>query len=489
MEWLIILALAAWSIAQSRRITTLRRRVDAHDRDLLLLREHLRKEPAAEPLTAPVAAAPVPAPSVPPEPELLPSPVWREPEPPPQPPSERPERAPAARSAANWISENGLAWLGGGALALGGIFLVSYAAQRGVFTPALRIGAAVVLGLALTAIGEWLRRAPRSGLWSHPLAAAACAGAGAAILYGAFWAAYALFGFIGPGLAAALLLATSLSLLALALLHGQPLAVLAIGGAYIVPGVVGLSLWSREALPSFLTLALATGSLIAVQRRWGRGSRWPPCSAASPGPWCWRCWPSSIRGSAARPRCWCCCSPPLAAGAVMAERLHRDRGSAHPRPDGRRLATVAGAALAVLPLWWLPEPGSDRFFTPGAGQRRHRPGFRCPGPARGRAWLGACPRLRRRGAGGFGRAVVDPGRVSAASGHRHGADVGSDLRRQRGGQPPIRGAALALRARRRRGAGALVRRRRGLGRPERGDASGGRVRRRPRVRRMRARRG
>lgn len=46
-----------------------------------------------------------------------------------------PQKGPPPREVIHaWLEENGLAWAGGGALALGGLFLVTYAAQRGVFT-------------------------------------------------------------------------------------------------------------------------------------------------------------------------------------------------------------------------------------------------------------------------------------------------------------------------------------------------------------------
>ena len=56
-------------------------------------------------------------------------------------------------------------WVGGVALALGGIFLVRYTIQRGLIGPGVRIAMGALLALALVAIGEWARRKERlSGL-------------------------------------------------------------------------------------------------------------------------------------------------------------------------------------------------------------------------------------------------------------------------------------------------------------------------------------
>ena len=156
-----------------------------------------------------------------------------------EPPSARPARTgPDPREqVAAWLSENGLAWMGGGVLALGGLFLVAYAAQRGFFTPAMRIAGAIVVGFVLLAVSEWLKRQADRYASGHRLAAAAAAGAGAATLYAAAWASYWLYDFIGLGLAGGLLGLISFGLLALSFRHGEPLAILAVGGALMAPAI------------------------------------------------------------------------------------------------------------------------------------------------------------------------------------------------------------------------------------------------------------
>jgi uncharacterized membrane protein len=216
-------------------------------------------KPAYIPPAAPAATKPAP-PAPPPPPPLTPRP---------SPPPPRP--AVTWAQASTWLAENGLAWLGGGGLALGGLLLVVMAAQRGVFTPPFRIIAAALLGLAMVAASEWIRRQKNAPGGRHALAAAAAAGAGAVTLYGAVWAAHLLYGLISLPVAAVLAVAVSLGLLALSLLHGEALALLALFGAFLAPWMTGSSAWSPLALEGYLALLGVTGASINALRRWALG--------------------------------------------------------------------------------------------------------------------------------------------------------------------------------------------------------------------------
>ena len=169
-----------------------------------------------------------------------------------------------------WLAENGLAWLGGGGLALGGLLLVVYAAQQGVFGPPLRIAAAVVLGGLMIAASEWILHQKRAPGGRHLLAAAVAAGAGAVTLYGAVCAAYTLYGLIPFPVAALLTAAISVGLLGLSLRHGEPLALLALFGAVITPWVTGMDAWSPTVLYAYALLIGVTGFVLSATRLWGR---------------------------------------------------------------------------------------------------------------------------------------------------------------------------------------------------------------------------
>lgn len=177
---------------------------------------------------------------------------------------------PTWTSISTWLAENGLAWIGGGGLALGGLLLVAYAAQKGVFTPPLRIAAAVALGGLMIAASEWILRQKRAPGGRHLLAAAVAAGAGAVTLYGAVCAAYALYDMLPFAAAAGLGALISLGLFGLSLRHGEPLALLAVVGAVITPAVTGMDDWSPLALHAYALLIGVTGFSISAVRRWDR---------------------------------------------------------------------------------------------------------------------------------------------------------------------------------------------------------------------------
>jgi uncharacterized membrane protein len=216
MEWLLIFGLAVWLLVERRRIDGLERRLDEAERRGLYPAPRPAASPPAEP-----ASEPAPAPELAPVPVAARVEAPMVAERPPEPPraaAAQPEPEPAGSGRtfdlSGWLAENGLAWLGGGALALGGLFLVVYAAQAGVFTPPLRIAAAVLAGGLMLAASEWIRRRPMTD--RHPLAAAAAAGAGGATLYGAIWAAQQLYHLIPLEMGAGLIVLCSAGLLAYA---------------------------------------------------------------------------------------------------------------------------------------------------------------------------------------------------------------------------------------------------------------------------------
>ena len=89
-------------------------------------------------------------------------------------------------------------WVGGIALALGGIFLVRYTIEQGLIGPGVRILLGALLALALIAAGEWERRkeslSQLPGLPSANIPSILTA-AGTAVAYATVYAAYALYGF------------------------------------------------------------------------------------------------------------------------------------------------------------------------------------------------------------------------------------------------------------------------------------------------------
>ncbi|MFG5120241.1 DUF2339 domain-containing protein [Methylorubrum sp. POS3] len=170
-------------------------------------------------------------------------------------------------------------WIGGLALAFGGALMVRYSAEQGVFGPGMRVAGAIALALALLAAGEVLRRRLRGtmagpdslppSIPTWPDVPAVVTAAGIAALFGALYAAHALYGFLGPLAAFSGLAATGLAAMAAALLHGPALAGLGLVGAMATPLLIGggsASLW-----PLALYLPVVAGS--AYGFAWLRGWR------------------------------------------------------------------------------------------------------------------------------------------------------------------------------------------------------------------------
>ncbi len=217
----------------------------------------------------PAPDLPRPASRVPPVPAARPAPVAK----PPRPSFEE-------RFGTRWT-----VWVGGIALAFGAALLVRYSVEAGYFGPALRMASGFALALGLLAVGEALRRHLRGSrpvppAW--PDIPAMVTAAGTVALFGAIYAAYALYGFIGPELAFLMLGATGLAVMVAALLHGPALAGLGLVGALATPLLVGEG--GGSAWP--LTLYLPVVAASAYGFAWVKGWR-PLAFAAGTGAGAW----------------------------------------------------------------------------------------------------------------------------------------------------------------------------------------------------------
>jgi uncharacterized membrane protein len=193
------------------------------------------------------AAAPPPEPPFPPQP-AAPSPGFEE------------------RFGASWV-----VWIGGLALALGGIFMVQFSIEAGLIGPGVRIFLGGLLAVALIAAGEWTRRRE----FAFPLANVPTAhipsiltAAGTTVAYATIYAAYALYDFLPAPLAFILLGIVALATLAAALLHGPALAALGQVGAFVAPLLVASDLPNYWALYVYLAVVTAASYFLARARMW-----------------------------------------------------------------------------------------------------------------------------------------------------------------------------------------------------------------------------
>ena len=235
---------------------------------------------SAPPSSAPVSSAPAPAPSPPPaEPgpqpaaaaatsvppvSVAPASAPRSPPPPPSPPSQ--PIGFEERFGTRWV-----VWVGGVALALGGIFLVRYTIQEGLIGPGVRIALGALLAAALVVAGEWQRRQENQlTVPSLPSAniPSILTAAGTTVAYATVYAAYALYDFLPPPVAFILLGIVALLTLGAALLHGPVLAGLGVIGAYLAPALVASSAPDYWALYIYVAVINAAAFALARLRLW-----------------------------------------------------------------------------------------------------------------------------------------------------------------------------------------------------------------------------
>ncbi len=242
---------------------------------------------ALEPKTAgaPGAApAPVVTPqpvAAPPAPEAAPAPIAPaaavEPPRPPEaaaPPPPEPAAAAEPDRVVSFEEKFGTrwtVWIGGVALALGGIFLVKYSIEAGLIGPGLRLFFGALLAAALVAGGEWTRRQKQlAGFAAIPAAdiPSILTAAGTTVAYATVYAAYGLYGFLDPAFAFVLLGAVALATLGAALLHGPALAALGLVGAFVTPLLVASNAPNYWALYIYLTVVTAAAFALARMRLW-----------------------------------------------------------------------------------------------------------------------------------------------------------------------------------------------------------------------------
>src|SRR5579862_2396945 len=162
-------------------------------------------------------------------------------------------------------------WVGGMALALGGIFLVRYTIQEGLIGPRVRIFLGALLAIALVVAGEWTRRKENlSGLPGLPSAniPSILTAAGTTVAYATVYAAYALYGFLPPPVAFTLLGIVAVLTLAAALLHGPALAGLGVIGGYLAPALVATAKPDYWALYIYIAVVTAAAFALARGRMW-----------------------------------------------------------------------------------------------------------------------------------------------------------------------------------------------------------------------------
>jgi uncharacterized membrane protein len=222
--------------------------------------------PAREPAAPPPAPEPV---------RTATSPIAPE-------PAAQPTPAAPAMSLEERLGTQWAVWVGGLALALGGIFLVRHSIEQGLLGPGVRIALGALLAVVLVVAGEWARWSERlAGIPGLPTAhiPGILTAAGTTVAYADIYAAHALYGFLAPATAFILLAVVALATLAAALLHGPALAGLGLVGAYVAPLLVASDKPDYWSLYVYLAVVTAAAFALARFRMW----RWLALTAVAAG--------------------------------------------------------------------------------------------------------------------------------------------------------------------------------------------------------------
>jgi uncharacterized membrane protein len=271
---LLVLSFPIIAIVALVKTVTINDRLRSFERRLAALEPRPAAAPGAapppQPEPSPVFVPPAPATAAeppPPPPQPTPAP---EPAAPPIPPTEPVAPEPTIsfeeRFGTQWT-----VWIGGVALALGGIFLVKYSIEAGLIGPKLRLFFGALFAAALVGAGEWTRRQDQiAGFAGLPTAhiPSILTAAGTTVAYATVYAAYGLYEFLNPAVAFVLLGAVALATLAAALLHGPALAALGLVGAYVTPLLVASAEPNYWALYVYLAVVTAAAYALARMRLW-----------------------------------------------------------------------------------------------------------------------------------------------------------------------------------------------------------------------------
>lgn len=186
----------------------------------------------------------------------------------PTPPPPKPPRAGIEeRLTSRW-----LVWVGAVALVLAGIFLIKYSIDNALLTPAMRATFGLILGIALTVAGEWLRRRPlqkQLAAVKPDYVPGALTSAGLFICFASIYAAYGMLGLLSPTVAFIGLAIVALVAFALAALHSPIVAIIGLLAGFATPALVSSSEPNAAILFAYLALIAAAAYAVVVYRGWG----------------------------------------------------------------------------------------------------------------------------------------------------------------------------------------------------------------------------
>ena len=160
-------------------------------------------------------------------------------------------------------------WIGGVAIALGGLLFVKYAYDEGLISPLLQIVLGLLAGVALVVAGEVVRRRAltvEEGSVSY--VPAALSAAGLAVLFGSIFAAYALYELVAPMTAFVGLALVGFGALALSRWQGPLIAALGLVGSYVTTALIPSADPNAWGFFPYLLVILAASFAVLRGRSW-----------------------------------------------------------------------------------------------------------------------------------------------------------------------------------------------------------------------------
>ncbi|MDR3467917.1 MAG: DUF2339 domain-containing protein [Xanthobacteraceae bacterium] len=160
-------------------------------------------------------------------------------------------------------------WIGGIALAMGGLLIVRFTIEAGFFGPKVRLGLGAAFALALAVAAEVIRRRElriQVGQFRAEDVPSVLAGASVISGFGVVFAAHAVYHFIGPALAFGLMGAIGIAALAVSLVYGRALGLLGLLGSYVTPVLVSSAAPNIMALSVFVAVVTTVAVLVELRR-------------------------------------------------------------------------------------------------------------------------------------------------------------------------------------------------------------------------------
>ena len=165
------------------------------------------------------------------------------------------------------IASRWLVWVGGLAIAIGGLLFVKYAHDNGYTSPTFQIFMGLLFAAALIYAGDRQRRAIFLPIEGNYVPAALSA-AGLVVAFGSIFAAYALYDLIAPLTAFAGLALVGLGAFALSLRQGPLIAALGLLGSYATPTIIPSENPSAWGFFPYLLIIMAAGFAVLRKRPW-----------------------------------------------------------------------------------------------------------------------------------------------------------------------------------------------------------------------------